>query len=65
MRQQFAGSEREVGLRGEVDAIVIDHSHAETFMKNANTRFHVIPSPLAEERLGIATHHAVISERAP
>lgn len=49
---------------GDVDAVVIDHSHAETFMKTAGTRFHVIAEPLAEERFGLATQHQASELRA-
>ncbi|MFT5287503.1 MAG: ABC-type amino acid transport substrate-binding protein, partial [Planctomycetota bacterium] len=41
-------------VTGDIDAVIIDASHAETFMKNAGTRFHVIEEPLAKERFGIA-----------
>ena len=49
---------------GEVDAVVIDESHAETFMSNAGVRFLVVQEPLAEERFGIATHHDAVGLRA-
>ncbi|MFT5287805.1 MAG: ABC-type amino acid transport substrate-binding protein [Planctomycetota bacterium] len=40
-------------VTGDIDAVIIDASHAETFMKNAGTRFHVIEEPLAKEHFGI------------
>lgn len=39
---------------GSIDAIVLDRSHAETFMADAGTRFHIIDEPLRVERFAFA-----------
>ncbi len=42
---------------GRIDAVVLDRSHADKFMRDAGTRFHVIEEPLQVERFGLVVHH--------
>ena len=49
---------------GEIDGVVLDHSHASKFMADAGTRFHVVEEPLQVERFGLALHHDATELRA-
>ncbi|MCP3917427.1 MAG: amino acid ABC transporter substrate-binding protein [bacterium] len=49
---------------GAVDAVVLDRSHAEKFMDDAGTRFHVIAEPLKVERFAVAVHPGADALRA-
>lgn len=43
-------------VAGEVDAVVLDRSHAEKFMRDAGAQFHVIEEPLRREPFALVTH---------
>lgn len=49
---------------GEVDAVVLDRSHAEIFMRDAGQVFDTIAEPLRIERFGIAVHEDALELRA-
>ncbi|MFT7671208.1 MAG: polar amino acid transport system substrate-binding protein [Planctomycetota bacterium] len=47
---------QEMLITGDIDAIVLDGSHAEKFMTDGGTPFHVIAEPLRIEKFGLAVH---------
>ena len=54
LERPATGTWAELLSSGAVDAVVLDRSHAEKFMGDAGTRFHVIAEPLKVERFAIA-----------
>lgn len=43
---------------GDIDAVVLDESHAQKFMADAGVQFHIIEEALAEEHFAFALHTA-------